>query len=370
VAALDPSRLAKNPIPPGVRIEEVLADHVSVGADAAGTLRVPAGRRSLEVRYTGLSFSAPERVRFRYRLEKFDRDWVDAGSRRTAYYTNLSPGRYRFRVAACNEDGIWNEAGASVNLRLLARFWQTPLFLALCVAAAALLVFWMHRVNVRDLSTRFAVVAERNRLAGEIHDSLAQGFTGVVLQLEAAEKKLREGETPPHLAERVSAHLLRARTLARESLEDARRSVWALRPKVLEGSDLVAAVRAAAEELSAGTARHVEVEVDGPIGRSSPDVEDELLRVVREALANSLLHSNARNIRVTFTFSFRRVTIVVKDDGKGFSEAEADGFGLTSMRTRLKRLGGRFTVTSAPGRGTTIEIVAPRPLLGRARRKK
>src|SRR5262249_29876811 len=157
----------------------------------------------------------PARVRFRYRLEGFDRDWVDAGFRRAAYYTNIPPGPYRFRVIAANNDGVWNEKGAALAIRLLPRFYQTPWFYALAALSLAAAAWAVHQWRLRRVRSAFAaVLAERSRIARDIHDTLAQGFAGISLHLESVAETLTDA---PRVAKE---HLDHARRLVRRSLAE------------------------------------------------------------------------------------------------------------------------------------------------------
>lgn len=364
LAMIDPARLRSSQARPRVHLENVFSEGKPVPL-SAGLVSLPLGaRRSLEFHYSAASYSSPERVRFRYRLEGFDDGWQDAGSRRTAYYTNLPPGRYRFHVAAANPDGIWNEAGASIEFRLPPHTYETVWFYALLTGLVGAFAFWLHRLRVRDLRARFAVVAERNRLASEIHDGLAQGFTGVVLQLQAAERVLEEAAIPQSLLDRIRGHLEKARRLARQSLEEARASVWDLRSRSSEEEGLSERLRTITAELSSGTAVKVEIDLPRVPPRLGSHTEEELFKVLREAVANALLHGGAGHLRLAMKEEERSTLFEIEDDGCGFDVASVSSgkktFGLTSMRDRIERLGGSFELQSAPGSGTRIIVTLPR----------
>ncbi len=178
MAVVDPSAVPENRVPPPVVIEELV--HDGTHASPAGGQVLPAGTRSVEIHYTGLSFTAPDRVRFRYRLEGVDPAWMEAGGRRTAYFTHLPPGSYRFRVSAANNDGVWNESGASLEFTIRPFFYQTAWFYAACAALAAAAAYGVYRLRTRQLEARYAaILAERSRIARELHDTIAQGFAGV-----------------------------------------------------------------------------------------------------------------------------------------------------------------------------------------------
>jgi signal transduction histidine kinase len=201
-----------------------------------------------------------------------------------------------------------------------------------------------------------AVLEERTRMARDLHDTLAQGFAGIVMQLEAAEDALREDP------EAAQAHIFRARTLGRESLAEARRSVWELRPQALEQGDLATALARSITQLTAGTSVEAEFSLHGAPRALPPEVEEHLLRIGQEAVSNALIHAQAHSIQVTLTFDPQKVQLCVEDDGQGFDPLRVpgrSGFGLVSMRERAERLGGELTATSQPGQGTKLLVVVP-----------
>ena len=218
---------------------------------------------------------------------------------------------------------------------------------------ATLAVQLTHLAEQRE---RLLLLQERNRMAGEIHDTLAQGFAGILLQLEAAEEDLTE------TSQEARRHLLQARRLARENLAEARRSVWALRPQTLEQGDLVSALTHLVHRLTHETPMPVELSIHGTPRPLPPETESELLRISQEALTNALKHAYASAIRVTLTFSAKKMRLCIEDDGQGFDPERQPshcGFGLRSMRGRVERMGGRLTVASQPGQGTQVVVVVP-----------
>jgi ligand-binding sensor domain-containing protein/signal transduction histidine kinase len=355
LAVIDPARIPSNPEPPPVLIEEVRADDEPLPPEYAPELSP--GHRRFEFHYTALSFFSPEKVRFRYKLEGFDRDWVEAGPRRVAYYTNVPAGAYRFRVTAANEDGVWNAEGAAYGFSLRAHFYRTRWFWAGCLAAAGLLGLGFYRLRMRQLTAQFAaVIAERSRIAREIHDTLAQSFVGIGVQLETVAKTL------PASPELARAHLDRARILVRSSLAEARRSVWALRSQALETADLGGALAEVAQQLSGDT--KVAVEVSGRRRRLPAEVETNLLRIGQEALANAVRHASAQQVRVELCYGDGRVRLTVRDDGRGFDVAQAGRaaaghFGLAGIRERVHNLGGELSLLSGAGRGAEVVVEVP-----------
>ncbi|MGH9454304.1 MAG: histidine kinase, partial [Terriglobia bacterium] len=227
--------------------------------------------------------------------------------------------------------------------------------LAQALAHQATLAVQLTRLAVQG--QRSVLLQERNRMAREIHDTLAQGFTGIVIQLEAADDALGES------AEAARAHIRRARKLARDSLAEARRSVWALRPQVLEHSNLPRAVKGLVEQLTRGTSLQAKFKVQGTPQPLASEVESNLLRISQEALANSLRHSGAKKIEVAIIFGTRHVQLRIRDDGAGFdphlSSGPDRGLGLTTMQTRAQSMGGRLRIKSRPGDGTLVQVTVP-----------
>jgi signal transduction histidine kinase/ligand-binding sensor domain-containing protein len=361
VAVVDPARLGRNRTPPPVVVERLVVDREPRTLSAEVGLQP--GSRAVEFHFTALSFVDPSKVRFRYRLEGFDRDWTDAGARREAFYTNLPPGSYRFRVVAANDDGVWNEQGATVAFSLRPYFYQTFWFYLLCALALAALMWGVHLLRVRQLRREFgAVLQERNRIARELHDTLAQGFTSVSMQLEAVSAKMGNGGV-----EAAREHLNQARLLVRSSLAEARRSVRDLRSELLNGDgNLADALAVVARQLTSGTDVRAEVTAGGVARRLPEPIEKNLLRVGQEALTNAVRHSGAGRVRVRLDYDAERVRLRVSDDGRGFDpptsgngNGDGGGFGLKGMRERLAQLGGELHIDSRPGAGTEVTATVP-----------
>ncbi|HEV7747196.1 MAG TPA: two-component regulator propeller domain-containing protein [Pyrinomonadaceae bacterium] len=358
VAMIDPERIKINSRPPPVVIEQVRIDDQSI--TRGDRVELPSGARRLEFYYTAPSFVAPEKVRFKYKLEGFDKDWIDSGTRRIAYYTNLRPGSYNFRVIASNNDGVWNQTGAAFSLYLKPYFYQTYWFYAVCVLALLATASLLYRLRVRGMQRQFgAVLAERTRIAREIHDNLAQEMSGISVQLEVVAR------TMPADAESAIAHLDNARRQVRHGIAEARRYVWDLRSPALENNDLRSALSETARRLTSETDIEARVEVNGTFRPLPPLVEDNLLRIGQEAINNAVKHADPQEISVNLIFAARRVQLSVRDDGRGFDkQGAANGktghFGLIGMRERAEQLGGTFSVRSSAGGGT--EVVADVPV--------
>lgn len=357
VAMIDPGRVALNAEPPPAVVEEVRVDGELVAASPG--LELPPGKSRFDFHYAGLSFVAPEKVRYRYKLEGFDRDWVDGGDRRVAFYTNLGPGEYRFLVVAANNDGVWSERPAEFSFRLRPHFYRTAWFYALCALALALVAWQLYALRVRQMRARFAaVLGERNRIARELHDNLAQEILGASVQLEIVARLTAGSDSP------ARTHLDRARALVRSSVAEARRYVWDLRSQTLEEKDLPTALSEMTRRLAAESGAQTQFEVGGTFRRLAPQVENNLLRIGQEAVNNAVRHASARTIAVRLDFDARTVRLTVRDDGRGFDPAAPRGgpaghFGLVSMRERAEEMGGTFSVASAPGAGTEVSASVP-----------
>lgn len=356
LATIDPENIPLNTSPPPIAVEQVSVDNQAFSAGQK--LTISPGSSRLDFYYTALSFIAPENVRFKYKLEGFDDNWIEAGARRVASYTNLRPGNYTFRVIAANNDGVWNETGAAVEFYLQPRFYQTYWFYLLVALLLALAAWQLYRLRVRRMAFEFrAVLAERNRIAREIHDNLAQDILGISVQLELVNRLM------PGAAAAAKGHLDRARLLVRNSMTEARRYVWDLRSEELRKKDLPAALGDTTKRLTADTGVEAVVEVTGEPQPLPVLVETNLLRIGQEAVNNALKHAHATRIDVALNFETRRVRLSVSDNGRGFDPGAqiADGhFGLISMRERAEQMGGVLSVQSANnGRGTQISIDVP-----------
>jgi ligand-binding sensor domain-containing protein/signal transduction histidine kinase len=354
---IDPARVKLNPLAPPVTIEQARIGKQEF--DPRLKASVPPGNQDVEVHYAGLSFQAPEKVRFKYLLEGYDRDWVDCGARRMAYYTHLPPRDYRFRVKACNNDGVWNEAGASFDFHLAPYFYQRLWFYLFCVAVVALLGLAVHRFRVRELKARFsAVFAERTRIAGELHDTVEQGLAMILLQLESAAAGLSESSV------KAQKHLGLARQLVKHNLVEARRSVLELYSQDLDDADLVEAVSQMASQLTTDTSIQAHIRVTGTSRSLPAEASHHLLRICQEAITNGVKHARASEILVTLNFHPQEIHFSVQDNGCGFdpnSPLHQSGghFGLLGMRQRAKRLGAALTVQSHQGQGTEILVSIP-----------
>jgi signal transduction histidine kinase/ligand-binding sensor domain-containing protein len=368
VAFIDPRDLGGNDVQPHVLVEAVRIQGRELGpSDVAA---VPAGTSDLEIDYTATALSIAERVQFRYRLDGVDTTWREVGTRRRAYYTGLRPGSYRFLVSASNGDGHWNETGTTWSFRVLPAWYQTTWFKALVVlligGLGGLVVFLIqrrrHARSQAELTRQHEItLAERARIADDLHDTLLQGFVGVNLQLIAAEQALRE---QPEVAAET---LVRVQRLAEESLREARERVWEMHVSAAAGDDLATALETIARDRVAGTPIAVAVTTAGSPHPLPGSLEDAALRIGREAIVNVVRHAEAARIEIHLEYRGSTFCLEVRDDGRGLSCIEADEarkqghFGLGGMRNRALHLGGRCEVRSRPGGGTVVVLELPLP---------
>ncbi len=348
---VDADRIGPNPIPPPVTIEQVIVDKAPIKAGEAA----PPGAGDVEIHYTGLSLLAPEKVLFKYQLEGYDRNWVEARQRRVAFFTNLPPGEYRFRVIACNNDGVWNEAGASITFRLKPHFYQTYWFYGLCALAVAGLGWGLHNLKVSRVQAQHdAVLGERNRIAREIHDTFAQEIAGLLAQLHAIKMLF---QFSPQSAEK---HLDRACELASAGLASARHLVLDLRHQALEDQELPAALAHVVQQATAYADLQVDFSVSGDHRPLPGPTENNLLRIGQEAVTNAVKHACASRLRVQLSYEPRSITLRVKDDGCGFDpeayRMNGAHFGLLGLRERAAQLGGQLRLDSHPGEGTEVYL--------------
>lgn len=359
---VDPRRLGRmtTPATAPVRIEAAIANEARLTPDPLVAL--PAGTRRLQISYTAVALTAANKIRFRYRLEGFDTGWVEAGTRRQAFYTNLSPRTYRFRVEANSEDGTWFAGAAAWEFAIQPAFYQRGWFYAAPLAVVALAVAGAWRVRLRRVRREFSLVlAERARLSREIHDTLLQSLVGVALQFDAIANTLDDS------ASAARDQLVRIRRHVEAYIREARQSIWDLRSPVLETHDLVSALRDFGRRAAAGTPVRFVATATGTPRQCSAKVENQLLRIGQEAITNAVRHAGATRITLEVRFDEAAVTLRVADDGRGFAyETQArdaeNHYGLTTMRERAEELGGCFTIATETGRGTAVETVVPIPV--------
>ncbi|HXB72736.1 MAG TPA: two-component regulator propeller domain-containing protein [Candidatus Acidoferrales bacterium] len=368
VSVVDPRRLAFNRLPPPVRIEQIAADGKirQVAPGANGSWRLPSLTRDLVIDYTGLSLAAPEKVRFRYKLEGHDRDWQDAGTRRQAFYNDLPPRNYRFRVIACNDSGVWNGAGAFLGFSVDAAYYQTIWFRLSCVAAFLASLAALYRLRLRQVERQFQLrleerLAERTRIAQELHDTLLQGFQSAVMHVAVAANVL-----PPD--SKAQPTLTRAIQLMRQVIDEGRNAVRGLRSYGTGSIGLEQALSRVQQEVAAdaNTSEPVRfrVVVEGRQRPLRPLLRDDVYRIGREAVINAFRHSRAQQIEVTLEYSPSQLCVRVCDDGCGIepnilSSGRNGHWGLSGMQERADRIGGRLRLSSSAAAGTQIELSIP-----------
>ena len=357
LAVLDPDAQKPGALSPVAHLVQMTANGDPV--DLSRPARLAPGNERLQIRYTGIHLSAPERVQYFYRLEGLDADWVAAGGRRVINFNTLHHGHYRFNVRAELPGGPGSQQ--SYEFDMLPQFWETAWFRALCLAVLLAAAGAIYRLRLRQIRSRFGLVLEeRARLAREIHDTLAQGFVGISSQLDAVAMCMPETATP------ARSYLDMARRMARHSLTEARRSVMDLRASALDGQDLAAAIESGTRLWTAGSGVELAVEVIGPGAQLPEEMEQHLLRIAQEAVTNALKHAAASRIGVKLHTEARNLHLRIKDNGRGFDQqdvfsSQTGHFGVIGMRERAERLGGEFRLASNPGEGTEVEVTVPLP---------
>ncbi len=342
---------------PQVVIEQVLVDGREM--PGSGRLVVPPGEGKLQIDYSAIRLRSQERIRFRYKLEGFDREWVEALSGRVAYYTNLPAGDYRFRVQAFEMNMPERVAEASLAFLWRAHVYRTGWFLALCVASVLAAVFAAYRFRLRQVHARFeAVLEERNRIAREMHDTVIQGCASASALLEAV-VALENGQ----LGGRGEL-LDSARSQIRATVDEARQAIWNLRKKETASPQIGQLLNNMAQQVSHVSHVPVHFEALGNPIQLDRAVEYIVLMVAREAVYNAVHHAQPREVCIRVSFEPDNVRMQVLDDGCGFDPAEVLAaqsvhFGLVGMRERVEHVGGRFEVKSSPGRGTQLSVELP-----------
>jgi signal transduction histidine kinase len=356
VSVIDPRHLPVNKLPPPVSIEQIIADRKAY--DLAPNLRLPALTRDLEIDYTALSLVAPEKNRFRVRLEGRDRGWQEAGNRRQAFYNDLPPRHYRFRVMASNNNGVWNEAGVAFDFSIAPAYYQTAWFQASCAIALLALLWGLYRYRLHRIAHEFNVrledrVGERTRIARDLHDTLLQSFQGLMLRLQVVDDLLPQGKAKVELEKTLSR--------ADEPIAEGRTAVYDLRASATTTNDLAQAVREVGNELAAPGAATFRLMVEGPVRELHPIIRDELYRIAREGLHNAFSHARANHVEAELIYADRLFRLRIRDDGRGIAseileEGRPGHYGLPGMRERAKQIGAKLTIWSGANSGTEIEL--------------
>ena len=355
---IDPGRLALDSRSPAVHVEQLVADRRTYAAGIA--VHLPALTREIQVDYTATGLVMPEKARFRYKLEGKDVDWQDAGTRRQAFYNDLPPGAYRFQVRASNRDGVWAESGATLDFVVAPAYHQTIWFRA-GIAATAIAILWMlYLLRLRQLTAAAEArmetrLAERERIAREVHDTMLQGLNGLILKFQAIADRIAPSEPARALMEQALDRADRA-------VSEGRSLVERLRTRDRDGVEIVNALREAGSELAKDGNTQLQVIV---LGRPRPlhvMVGEEVYWVGREALINAFHAAKATRIELELSYARKELRLRVRDDGKGIdpSVLESGGrpghWGIRGMRERAARIGARLEISSRAGAGTEVDL--------------
>jgi len=366
VSVIDPRHLPFNKVPPPVHIERITADDKTY--DASNGLRLPPRIRDLKIDYTALSFVAPEKVQFRYKLEGQDRNWREVANNREVQYSNLPPGDYVFRVTAANNSGVWNEAGAFLDFSIAPAYYQTTWFGVLCVAAFLGLLWALYQFRLHQLQQQFtagleARVNERTRIARELHDTLLQSLHGLMFQFQAARNMLPRR---PDEAARVMDGAIGA---TEQTITDSRSAIQHLRSEAADG-DLGQWLTATGQELG----KLANANGNGPVFRLTLEGErkaltalprDEIYGITREILRNAFQHAQASRIEAEIRYDDRELRVRIRDDGTGIAPqvlkagGSAGHWGLRGVRERAQQIGARLDFWSEAGAGTEVELTVP-----------
>ena len=353
---IDPAHIYKNPTPPPVTIEAIYEGDRRFSAFEASRLsKLP---QNVRIEYTALSLAIPERVRFRYQLEGYEKDWQDVGTRRAAYYPKLPPGHFRFHVIASNNDGVWNQTGAVAEIVVPPAFYQAAWFEASCALVGLALLWGLYRYRLHQIAHEFnkhleVRVSERMRLARDLHDTLLQSFQGLMLHFQVVSGLLPEGNAKEELEKTLER--------ADAAIAEGRSAVYDLRSSATATNDLAEALKAVGNELSDGNAAAFNLTVEGPIRDLHPIIRDEIYRISREALSNAFKHAHARHIEAEISYAPRAFRLRIRDDGEGIpaevlDQGRTGHFGLPGIRERAQQIGADLTIWSRPGSGTEIDL--------------
>jgi signal transduction histidine kinase/ligand-binding sensor domain-containing protein len=366
VQMIDPDNLAGNSVVPPVQVEQVIADRKIYSPHTR--LRLPALTRDLEIDYTALSLAVPQKVQFRYKLEGYDRDWQDGGTRRQAFYGKLFPRNYTFRVRACNNSGLWNEAGASLDFSVLPAFYQTNWFRSLCAVGFLALLWGIYQLRVRQLQRQFNIglesrVNERTRIARELHDTLLQNFHGLMFQFQAASNLLlrRPDEAKKSLDDAIIE--------TKKAITESRNAIQGLRSEPIAKGNLGELLMSTSRELAdANGSEHqpvFDLIEEGERRTLSPTVSNDICRTALEIIRNAYQHAHARRIEAEIRYGDSMFRLRIRDDGQGIEPkvlkegGRLGHWGLRGVRERADRIGARLEVWSEPGNGTEVQLLIP-----------
>ncbi len=354
LVVVDPNHLLSNKVPPPVHITAIVINGQRV--DPQQNLELKSFEKNVEIRYSGLSFISPEKVVFRYMLEGFDKTWTDAGVRREAFFTNLPPRKFHFRVMARNADGIWSTEPASLEFTIQPRIYQRSWFFPVLAVLFGLAITAGYRVRIRRLKNRFdLVLAERSRIARELHDTLLQGLAGITMQMQALWTRL-----PLSKERQVLGDIIKD---AGACSTEARRSLWGLRAIDTESADFSEKLAKLAREAVAGRPISLSLHLESVALGMFPETEYQLLRIAQESISNALTHAHGTSLRIHLAVDKQKLQLTIEDDGIGFAadmEHQRLGhFGLIGIRERAGEIGAQLTLSSSPELGTKVSIFLP-----------
>ncbi|HWO38572.1 MAG TPA: two-component regulator propeller domain-containing protein, partial [Candidatus Acidoferrum sp.] len=360
ISVVDPSRAIISSAPAMVHIEELSSDGNPVSLTKS--IQLPGGHRRITFAYSALSLSVPERVRYKYKLEGIDEGWNGPVAERQITYNNLGSGAYRFRVLASNSDGLWNSAESDVSFDIEPSYWQTWWFRLCGLLACVLAVLLFVRLRVRALAAQMNIrfeerLAERTRIAQELHDTLLQGFMSASMQLHVADDRLPEDSPAKPLLGRV-LHLMG------RVIDEGRHTVRGLRSAEIVRQSLEEEFSRIQKDMAISTQSEFRVIVEGAPRQMRPVIRDEIYFIGREALANAFRHSGATEVVVEIEYSASHLRILVRDNGCGMDPQVIHGgreghWGLSGMRERAERIGGKLRVLSLASAGTEIHLSVP-----------
>ena len=356
IAIYDPRVNIAAPLPPLIHILDL-----SMGRRSFGNIRpeLPPGAGRIQIRYTGIHLRAPDQVRYSYKLDGLDSDWAGADASRTVNYDSLGHGHYLFRVRAELPAGPSRESTLEFDIE--PHYYETWLFRAFGLLLLSAMILASYKLRERQIRSRFALVlAERARLAREVHDTLAQGYAGIASQLDVVEMKL------PADAVEARTELDYAERMVRHSLTEARRSLMDLRASALDEQDLAVALESGAGRWAARSGVAITVDVSGDASKLPEDVAHHVFRIAQEAVANAVNHASANHINMELRIEPGQLFLQVEDDGCGFeleredtSRAQRGNFGLIGMRERADRIKGKLSIESHQGKGTRVDVTVP-----------
>jgi len=370
LSVVDPARLTGRAVPAVVHIQGLTADGSSI--DLGGQVRIPPRPQRIALKYSGLSLAIPQRTRFRYTLEGYDHGWSQPTPNLEAAYTNLGPGPYRFRVIACNNNGVWNEAGDKLDFSIDPAYSQTTLFRAACAGAFLGLLWALYRYRLHQITREFEVrleerVNERTRIARDLHDTLLQSFHGLMFRIQAARNML------PRRPDEAGQSLDGVIAAAEQAIDEGRSAIQALRSQAADQVDITESLTVMGHELAnsqqgATNPAAFHITVEGERQALSPILQDEVYRIAREVLRNAFQHAHATRIEAEIRYDSSLFRLRIRDDGTGIDPRvlkegkRAGHWGLPGIRERAKRIGAQLDLWSEAGAGTEVEISLPASL--------